>query len=127
MKINIKTTNIELTNPIKKYVNKRLDGIKKFIKKEEIVGHIEIGKTTQHHKQGDIFKAEFDLNISGQKFYTVSEKEDLYLAIDDAKEDMVRMIVSAKKKKQTLYKRGALSVKKMMKGITKRNPFTSKY
>lgn len=127
MSTNIKATNMELTEAISDYVNKRLEGIKKFSKEDEIVTRVEVGRTTNHHKQGDFFKAEFDINIKGKKFYTVSEKEDLYEAIDDAREEIVRQITSKKDKEKTLFKRGAKSVKKMLKGITKRNPFTSKY
>lgn len=127
MKTNIKATNIELTTAINDYVNKRLEGLTKFIKDKEIIAYIEVGKTTNHHKNGDIFKAEFNIEISGIKFYTVSEKEDLYKAIDDAKDEMIYQIKNNKKRKQTLFKRGSTSVKKMLKGISERNPFTSKY
>ena len=127
MNTNIKATNMELTEAINDYVNKRLSGISKFIKGGNFSANVEVGKTTNHHKQGDVFRAEFNIEISGEKFYTFSEKEDLYVAIDDAKEEIVRQITSKKDKKQTLYKRGAASVKKMLKGISKRNPFTSKY
>lgn len=128
MNTNIKATNMELTGAINDYVNKRLSGIKKFVKDgEEMITYIEVGKTTNHHKQGDVFRAEFNIEISGSKFYTFSEKEDLYTAIDDAKEEIVRQIASNKDRKQTLFKRGATSIKKMLKGISDRNPFTSKY
>lgn len=128
MSINIKATNIELTNSIGKYINKKLESVEKFVKnKNEMIVYIEVGKTTNHHKQGDVFKAEFNIEISGIKFYTVSEKEDLFNAIDDAQKELVRQISENKDKQQTLFKRGATSVKKMLKGISKRNPFTSKY
>lgn len=128
MNINIKATNMELTNAITDYVNKRLAGVEKFIKEgEKMIAYIEVGKTTNHHKQGDIFRAEFNIEISGAKFYTFSEKEDLYTAIEDAKEEIVRQIKTKKDRKQTLFKRGAVSIKKMIKGISDRNPFTSKY
>lgn len=128
MNINIKATNMELTGAITEYVNKRLAGIEKFVKEgEEMIAYIEVGKTTNHHKQGDIFRAEFNVDISGNKFYTFSEKEDLYIAIDDAKEEIARQIKTKKDRKQTLFKRGATSVKKMLKGFSDRNPFTSKY
>lgn len=127
MKINIKATNIELTPAINDYVNKKLMGLEKFTKDKELIIYAEVGKTTNHHKSGDIYKAEFNIEISGVKFYTVSEKEDLYKAIDDAKEEMVYQIKNNKKRKQTLFKRGSMSVKKMLKGISDRNPFTSKY
>lgn len=127
MSINIKATNMELTSAISDYVNRRLVGIEKFIRdSEEMIAFIEVGKTTNHHKQGDIFRAEFNIEISGAKFYTFSEKEDLYVAIEDAKEEIVRQIKTNKDRKQTLFKRGATSVKKMLKGMSNRNPFTSK-
>jgi ribosomal subunit interface protein len=125
---NIKGTNIELTNAISNYIEKCLDNIKKFIKDDQLmIVQIEVGKTTNHHRSGDIFKAEYNIEISGKKFYSVSEKADLYIAIDDAKDELIRQIKNDKDRKITLYKRGALSVKKMLKGISKRNPFTSKY
>jgi ribosomal subunit interface protein len=127
MSINIKTTNIELTGAINDYVNKRLSSLEKFLKEGVMTGYVEIGKTTNHHKQGEVFKAEFDIIIDGQKFFAMSEKDDLYAAIDDAKEEIVRRITSTKDRKLTLYRRGAKSVKKMLKGLSRRNPFTSKY
>jgi len=119
---------MELTEAISDYINKRLEGVKKFAKgNEELVAYIEVGKTTNHHKRGDVFRAEFNVEISGRKFYTVAEEEDLYAAIDEAKEEVTRQIISSKDRRQTLFKRGASSVKKMLKGVSKRNPFTSKY
>ena len=125
--INIKATNIELTNYLNKYVNKRLSYIKKFGKKSELTGNVEIGKTTNHHNKGEYFIAEFNINIDGDNFFASSKKEDLYQAIDEAKEEIVRRITETKGKKRTLFRRGATSVKKMIKGISSRNPFTSKY
>jgi ribosomal subunit interface protein len=119
---------MELTEAISEYVNKRLSSIEKFIKEgEKVLFYAEVGKTTNHHKQGEVFRAEFNIEISGTKFYAFSEKDDLYTAIDAAKEDIVRQITTNKDRKQTLFKRGATSVKKMLKGVSGRNPFTSKY
>jgi len=118
---------MELTSAISDYVNKRLPHIEKFIKKgTDIIAYVEVAKTTNHHKQGDVFRAEFNIEANGNKFYTFSEKEDLFAAIDDAKNEIVRQLKTSKDRKQTLFKRGAVSIKKMMKGISERNPFTSK-
>ena len=127
MATNIKATNMELTGAITDYVNKKIESINKFVSfGEEIIVYVEVGKTTKHHKQGDYFKAEFDVTINGEKFFTDSEKSDLYKAIDDDKDEVIKKIKNKKNKKETLYKRGATSIKKMMKGISARNPFTSK-
>jgi len=128
MNINIKATNIELTGAISDYVNKRISSIEKFTKdNNQITGYVEVGKTTNHHKQGDVFRAEFSVDINGENFYSEYETDDLYGAIDFVKEEIVRKITNNKDRKQTLFKRGATSVKKMLKGISNRNPFTSKY
>lgn len=125
--MNIKATNMELTSAINDYVNKRISSIEKFAKGNPLSGYVEVGKTTNHHNKGEWFKAEFSIDINGERFFASSEKENLYTAIDDAKEEIVRKLTHTKDRKQTLFKRGAMSVKKMLKGISNRNPFTSKY
>ena len=118
---------MELTDAIKDYVNKRVSSFEKLINKENSSVYVEVGKTTNHHNKGEVFKAEFEVANNGVKFFSQAEREDLYTAIDEAKEGIVRELTKNKDKKMTLYKRGATSVKKMLKGFTKRNPFTSKY
>lgn len=126
MSINIKATNMELTTAISDYVNKKIESINKYVSNNsEMIIYVEVGKTTMHHKQGEYFKAEFGVTINGEKFFINSEKDDLYKAIDEAKDELVRKIKNSKNKKTTLFRRGAMSVKKMMKGISERNPFTS--
>ncbi|HEY4494250.1 MAG TPA: HPF/RaiA family ribosome-associated protein, partial [Candidatus Paceibacterota bacterium] len=63
----------------------------------------------------------------GQSFYSSADGEDLYAAIDEVKDTLFREISKNKDRRQTLFKRGAASIKKMLKGLSKRNPFTSKY
>lgn len=124
--VNIKATNMDLTPAITEYINIRLSRIEKFAKGQDITGAVEVGKTTNHHKQGDVFRAEFAMDINGKHFFAERETEDLYTAIEEAKEELIRQITNTKDRHQTLYKRGAMSVKKMIKGFSKRNPFTSK-
>jgi len=126
MNINIKATNVELTSEIKEYVNKKVDSIEKFLKDQNAQVQVEVAKTTNHHKNGDVYKAEIDITSKGKKFFVESEMEDLYSAIDEARETMVRELTQVKDRERTLFKRGATSVKKMLKGISNRNPFTSK-
>jgi putative sigma-54 modulation protein len=132
MQIKLQSKNIELTGAIKDYVSKRVTNLEKLLskietKKGEAMVNFEIVKTTNHHKAGEIFHADCTITVAGQKFYGSSDHEDLYSAVDEVKEKLFSDIGKTKDRKQTLYKRGALSVKKMLKGITKRNPFTSKY
>jgi ribosomal subunit interface protein len=117
MNISIKTTNIELTPALKDYTEKRISGITKFTG-EDVVASVEIGKSTAHHKGGDIFLAEVNVTTSlGKQFRAVSEKSDLYEAIDDVRADLIRVLSSSKGKKDALWKRGARKIKSLLKGF----------
>lgn len=117
---------MDLTEAIHSYVEKRFGSLDKFMHSTAEVMQVEIGKTTNHHKQGDVFSAEVNLSIGGKKFYAVSHQADLYTAIDDVKEEIEHQIIADKERSTTLFRRGARSVKKMFKGLSDRNPFTSK-
>lgn len=132
MQINLQSKNIELTDTLKDYVLKKVTNFGKLLsdietQKGEARVKFEVSKTTKHHKTGEIFHAECTININGQNFFGESDHEDLYSAIDEVKEQLFNDIGKNKDRKQTLFRRGASSVKKMLKGISKRNPFTSKY
>jgi len=132
MKINLQGKNMELTEAIKDYVLKRVTNLEKLLstietRGGEVMVNFEVGKSTKHHKSGVVFHADCLININGKKFYSSSDKEDLYQAIDEIRESLFNEIRKNKDRRQTLFKRGAASVKKMMKGLSKRNPFTSKY
>ena len=132
MKINFQAKNIEITEAIHDYVEKKVTNLGKLLteieeRDGEVIVLFSVSKTTHHHKGGEVFHADCSINIKGKKFYSSVNKQDLYEAIDEVKEDLFREITKNKDRKQTLFKRGAISVKKMMKGISKRNPFTSKY
>ena len=132
MQINLQGKNLELTEAIKDYVSKRVTNLEKLLsniekEKGEARVNFEVVKTTNHHKAGEIFHASCMIGLAGKKFYGESDHEDLYSAIDEVKEKLFNDIQKNKDRRQTLFKRGAMSVKKMLKGMTKRNPFTSKY
>ncbi|MEK7471455.1 MAG: ribosome-associated translation inhibitor RaiA [Patescibacteria group bacterium] len=132
MQINLQGKGIELTEAIKDYVLKRVTNLEKLLvnlekEKGEAMVNFEVVKTTNHHKAGEIFHASCILRIDGKKFFSENDHEDLYSAIDEVKENLFREISKNKDRRQTLFKRGASSIKKMLKGLSKRNPFTSKY
>lgn len=129
MQINFQGKNIELTEAIQEYISKRIGGLDKLFSggEEEPRASVEVVKTTNHHKAGEIFHASCRINGGGQEFYGETDHEDLYSAIDEIKEILSNEIKKTKERRQTLFKRGASSVKKMLKGLSKRNPFTSKY
>ncbi|MFN4181357.1 MAG: ribosome hibernation-promoting factor, HPF/YfiA family [Candidatus Paceibacteria bacterium] len=131
MKIKLLAKKMEATEAIKDYVLRRVTNLSKLLTKledkgGEVVVNFEVSKKTKH-KAGPVFHSDCVVLIDGKKFYASSDQEDLYAAIDEVKEVLFREISQTKDKKQTLKTRGARSVKKMMKGLSKRNPQTGTY
>lgn len=132
MKINLQGKNIELTPAITEYATKRVTNLEKLLgSMEEDGGEVlvafEVGNITNHHKGGSVFHADCLIKTEGQEFYASADKEDLYEAIDAVREALFKEISRYKGRRHTLLVRGARSIKKMLKGLSSRNPFTSKY
>ena len=119
MDIKIRSTNFEITPAIGDYVNKKISSLQKFLDpKSQILCEVEIGRTTRHHKSGDIFRAEVNIRAPGLKqIYAVAEEFDLYAAIDIVRDEAEREIISQKNKKETLFRRGGQRIKELLKKV----------
>lgn len=118
MQINIKATNFELTPEINDYINKKIGGLEKFI---EFAGSsaqiwVEVGRTTKHHRTGNIFRAEIQIRLPhwDKGVRAEAENYDLYAAIDEAREEMKRELGKIKDKKISLIRKGARFFKKII-------------
>ncbi len=121
MNIKIRSKDYELTPAIEEYINKKLSSLEKFLGSDNVLCEVEIGKSTDHHKSGDIFRAEVNIALSGsEQFYAVAEESDLYASIDVVRDQIEREIVSNKNKKETVFRRSASKLKNIIKGITGR-------
>ena len=83
---------------------------------------VEVGKTTEHHKSGNVFFAEFNLHTAGKNFYVRREAADIYTAIDVVKDELMDAVRAHKGKKKTLFRRGSQAMKNMLRGL----PFRKK-
>lgn len=120
MRHNIKTTDFLMTPAIKNYTEKRVDHLDKFVSpdhKELPMCYVEIGKTTNHHKNGELFKAEFTLHLGGKSLRAEAQEEDLYAALDKVTEKMTEELKSIKDKKISLVRRSGAKLKSFVKGF----------
>ncbi len=119
MNIKIRSINFDITPAIDEYVTKKISSLEKFLSsKDNILCEVEIGRTTNHHKSGDIFKAEINIVEPGKiQIYASAEEVDLYTAIDVVRDEAERAIVSRKNKLSKLWRRGATRVKNLLKMI----------
>lgn len=118
MKINVKATNFSLTPSLSQYLDHKLSKLKKYLDESlgEVILDVEIGKTTEHHKHGDVFKAEINLDLLGNGLKRAEVfDQDVYTAIVSVRDDIVRQIKETKNKETTIFRKGARKMKEMMR------------
>lgn len=95
MDIKIKTTKMELTPAIEAAINEKIGGLDKYF--GNIIGcEVEVGKTTNHHNKGDIFRAEVNLEVPKKVIRAEAETDDLYKALTEAKDKLKVEIIKYK-------------------------------
>jgi len=122
MKITIHSKNLEITTAINDYVNLKISHAEKFLgHNQDVIDaaefNVDIEKTSNHHKEGDIFMAEVVALVRGKSFTVKSQKEDLYQAIDEAKDEIVKVLEKNKEKHASFVRRGGAKLKNMIKGL----------
>lgn len=118
MNINIKTTNITLTEAISEYVSKRMKKVEKLLAYDPTVKcDVELAKTTEHHNKGDIFRAEIHIVGVEKNVYVSAEREDLYSAIDAVRDEVLQELRVKKEKSISFIRRSGARVKAMAKGL----------
>lgn len=117
LNIRFKATNMELTPAIRDYAETKVRMLERLLdaRDEDPFVQVEIGKTTQHHQSGEIFRAELDLSTSHTKLRATSEKEDLYAAIDTAKDELEYEIQKGKEKRTSMLRKGGRIMKNLMR------------
>ena len=100
MVINIKFTNIQSSPAITEYVEEKLNHIYKFIEKFDLEGavkaQVELGRVTNHHHKGQIFRAEVNLVLPHKALRAEHEGYDLHGAIDLMKDRLEREVIKYK-------------------------------
>jgi len=85
MQILLNGKNIELTEAIKNYVEKKISSLDKFHPKI-IRAIVEVGVENHHHLKGKIFVAECKLEIPGDDIFASKKEKTLYKAIDKVRD-----------------------------------------
>ncbi len=100
MIIQITGRGIELTPAIKDYASKKAESLNKFYNNRISMAEIVVGINSRHHHKGDMFMAEFKLDVPGKSLFSAKQAENLYFAIDQ-----VRDYLQAELKKYKLKQR----------------------
>mgnify|MGYP000125406298 CR=1 FL=1 len=94
----IKGTNMELTEAIKEAAASELATLDARLERwgEPVSADVEVGKTTNHHHKGEIFRAEVNLSIPGKLLRAEDENEDLYVALKNVVDTLGRELEKEK-------------------------------
>jgi putative sigma-54 modulation protein len=115
MKFIIKSKDLKISQELNSYIEKRIGKLEKFledINSELIEAVVEFEKIIGRQKKGEIFQGHINLQFPGKFFRSEVRGDNFFSMIDDAKEELDDEIRKYKTKKETMYKRGARSIKK---------------
>ncbi len=96
----IKSTNIDLTDAIRSYVEEKVSHLYKLCEEFDPADtlDVEIGKSTTHHAKGPYYRAEMFLRVPGKEMRAEHDAEDLYEAIDHVKDQIRRQLSDYKER-----------------------------
>lgn len=95
MNIKIKGTKMELTPAIEAAINDKFGGLDKYF--DNIIGcEVEVGKTSNHHNKGDVFRAEVNLEVPKKVIRAEAETDDLYKSLTEVKDKLKIEIIKYK-------------------------------
>lgn len=115
----IKTTNLDLTPEVSSQVHDKFSVIEKYLEvggDKEILAEVELGLISKHHKKGDVYRGEINVSSDGNFYRAVSKKSSINEAIDELKDEIVKVIKRKTNKKDSLFRKGGRLVKKMLRG-----------
>lgn len=120
MHIHFKATNYEITLDIREFATKKLSSIAKFVgteEKSEAQLYVELGKVSEAHAHGRIWRAELNFDQGGKRLHAEATEESLEDAIDRSCEDLAQLLRNNKTRKETLGRRGGRMLKSMLRGF----------
>ena len=100
MRINIKSTKIELTPKIKDYVQEKMNMLEKYLGDIQVLNcDIEVGMSIGGQNKGQIYRAEANLEVPGELLRVEKTEKELFKAIDKVKDHLARSIRRYKEKR----------------------------
>jgi len=101
MKILIQATDLELTEPLKVYIEKKMSSLAKFLnefEEDSIQTKIEVARSTRHHRRGNVYHVDANLSFPGKLIRAEKDDIDVRAAVDAVKDKLQREIKRYKTK-----------------------------
>lgn len=110
MSLQITGKNIDLTDALKEYVQKRVGDFEKF-GFDLIQIDVELDISTHHNKGEDVHHARMNVKIPHEYMHAEAEKSDMYKAIDKCRDEIEKQLrhvktkIAAKKRESNKFQR----------------------
>ena len=119
MQIHFKGTNYDLPANITELARKKVESLAKYIgeSRENARAYVHLGKETEAHQNGRIWRADINFDSEGSRFYAKAVEENIEKAIDKSVSELARELQTARKRQQSLVKKGGGVIKSLMRGL----------
>ncbi|HYF29369.1 MAG TPA: HPF/RaiA family ribosome-associated protein [Candidatus Paceibacterota bacterium] len=120
MQIHFKGTNYEIAPEISAHARKKLQSVRKILgrHKHNAYAYVDLGKETEAHQNGRIWYADINFEVNGARFYAKATEETLENAVDRAVNELKSELLTARKREQSLVRKGGVAFKSMLQGFS---------
>lgn len=120
MRITIRQKNLEITLALRSYIESKLiSPVQKLVRGIKLpdlpILDLEVGRTTQHHHKGKVYRVAANLALNGKLIRAEAEDVDVHAACDLVEDELKREITHYKTRASSLLKRGARAVKRELR------------
>ena len=98
MTITISASDFELTAPIRQYVEEKFSGLEKYTH-DILMMEVFLKRETNHHQKGDVYSCIVNVDIPGSLVRIEKSQDDLYKAIDTARDHLRETLAQHKERK----------------------------
>lgn len=118
MQIHFKGTNYEIPSAVTALATKKLQGLRKYLGKgkNNTFTYVDLGKEAPAHQTGRIWYADITCDANGTRFYAKALEESIEVAIDKAVAELGRELQRARRRQQSLVRRGGALFKALLQG-----------
>ena len=120
MRVNIRHKDIEMTDALREHVDMKIvRSVEKLLKRmgssDMPILDIEVGRTSQHHHKGEVYRASATLSLGAKTIRASAEDTDIHAACDVLEDELKREISHYKTSSLSMVKRLGRRTKQMMR------------
>src|SRR5690606_34378231 len=118
MQIHFKGTNYELPASVSALAKRKVEGLTKYLGKgkESARAYVDLGKESEAHQNGNIWRADIVFDVDGNRYYAKSVEDSIEKAIDATVNELASTLRTARKRQQSLVRKGGGIIKALMRG-----------